>query len=106
MQMEQQVQNLERSRASIEGPFQPPAEVLLALGSALYHNGQVEEAEAEWLAAVEVNPKMGEAHNNLAVLFMRTGRLDAAEAEVRLAEKYGARVNPQFKKDLKQARGR
>jgi tetratricopeptide (TPR) repeat protein len=102
-QLEQQMQNLERDRASIDGPFQPPAEVLLALGSALFHNNQVEQAEFEWLAAIQVNSRMGEAHNNLAVLYMRTGRLQAAAEEMKLAERNGVRVNPQFKKDLKQA---
>ena len=102
-QLEQQLQHLESSRTSIDGPFQPPAEVLLALGSALFHNDQVEQAEFEWLAAIQVNPKLGEAHNNLAVLYMRTGRLAAAAEELRLAERSGMRVNPQFKKDLKQA---
>jgi tetratricopeptide (TPR) repeat protein len=102
-QLDQQMQNLERDRTSIDGPFQPPAEVLLALGSALFHSNQVEQAEFEWLAAIHVNPKMGEAHNNLAVLYMRTGRLSQAAEELRLAERNGVRVNPQFKKDLKQA---
>jgi tetratricopeptide (TPR) repeat protein len=102
-QLEQQMQNLERDRSSIDGPFQPPAEVLLALGSALFHSNQVGQAEFEWLAAIQVNPKMGEAHNNLAVLYLRTGRLSEAAEELRLAERHGVRVNPQFKKDLKQA---
>jgi tetratricopeptide (TPR) repeat protein len=106
VQLEQQLQNLERTRTSIDGPFQPPAEALLALGSALFHNDQVEQAEFEWLAALQVNPRLGEAHNNLAVLYMRTGRLDAADQELKLAEKHGTRVNPQFKKDLKQAMSR
>ena len=105
-QLDQQLHNLERSRTSIEGPFQPPAEVLLALGSALFHNDQVEQAEFEWLAAIQVNAKLGEAHNNLAVLYMRTGRLTAAAKELRLAERSGVRVNPQFKKDLKEATAR
>jgi hypothetical protein len=48
-----------------------------------------------------VNPKYGEAHNNIAVIYMQTGRLAAAEQEVKLAEKNGFRVNPQFKTDLK-----
>jgi tetratricopeptide (TPR) repeat protein len=102
-QLEQQMQSLEHTRASIDGPFQPPAEVLLALGSALYHNNQIEQAEFEWTAAIQVNPRLGEAHNNLAVLYMHTGRLQAAAEELRLAERNGARVNPQLKKDLKQA---
>jgi tetratricopeptide (TPR) repeat protein len=102
-QLEQQMQSLERNKASIDGPFQPPAEVLLALGSALFHNNQVDQAEFEWVAAIQVNPRLGEAHNNLAVLYMRTGRLEAAAEELKLAERNGVRVNPQFKKDLKQA---
>ncbi len=104
--VERQLEDAERHRSSLEGPFQPPAEALLALGSALYHNGQIEQAEFEWQAAVQVNPRLGEAHNNLAVLYMRTGRLQAAEGEMHLAEKYGVRVNPQFKKDLKSAMAR
>jgi len=105
-QLEQQLQNLERSQTSVEAPFQAPAEVLLALGSALYHNNQIEEAEREWLASIEVNPKLGEAHNNLAALYLQQGRLDVAESELKLAEKYGVRVNPELKKDLKSARSR
>src|SRR5262245_46155393 len=81
-QLEQQLQNLERNKPALDAPFQPPAEVLLALGSALYHNRQIDEAEAEWRAAIAVSPRLGEAHNNLAVLLMRTGRLDEAEQEV------------------------
>ena len=51
--------------------------------------------------AIEVNPKLGEAHNNLAVIYMQTGRLVEAEQSLKLAEKAGFRVNPQFKEDLK-----
>ena len=106
IQVEQQLHNLEHNRTSIDGPFQPPAEVLLALGSAFFHNNQIDQAELQWTAAAQVNPKLGEAHNNLAVLFMRTGRLNAAAEELRLAERNGVRVNPQFKNDLKEAMAR
>ena len=50
-----------------------------------------------------MNPKFGEAHNNLAVIYMTSGRYKDAEAEVKAAEKAGFRVNPQFKEDLKKA---
>ena len=66
LQMEQRLRDLEDQRHSIGGAFRPPAEVLLALGSAYFRNGETEAAEANWKAAVEVNPKYGEAHNNLA----------------------------------------
>ena len=104
-QTENRVRDLERQKTSIEGAFQPPAEVLLALGSAFFRNGDRELAEAEWTAALEVNPKLGEAHNNLAVVYMLTGRYPKADAEITAAEKAGFRVNPQLKEDLKKASG-
>jgi tetratricopeptide (TPR) repeat protein len=100
-QIEQQLRDLENQRISVDAPFQAPAEVLLALGSAYFRNGDREEAEIEWKAAIAVNPKLGQGHNNLAVIYMQSGRLDEAEQQIKLAEKSGFRVNPQFKEDLK-----
>jgi len=102
--LEQQLRDLQNLRTSIAGPFSAPAEVLLALGSAHFRNGDRDEAEASWKGAIEANPKLGEAHNNLAVVYMQTDRLDAADEELKQAEKAGFRVNPQFKADLKQKR--
>ena len=102
--LEQQLRDLQNLRTKITGPFNPPAEVLLALGSAHFRNGDADEAEASWKGAIEANPKLGEAHNNLAVIYMQTDRLDAADEELKQAEKAGFRVNPQFKADLKQKR--
>jgi tetratricopeptide (TPR) repeat protein len=100
---EQHLADLEGQRTSISGAFHPPAEALLSLGSAYFRNGDREAAETEWKAAIGVNPKLGEAHNNLAVVYMQTGRFAAAEAEIKAAEKSGFRVNPQLKQDLKAA---
>jgi tetratricopeptide (TPR) repeat protein len=102
-QAEARVRDLERQKTSIESAFQPPAEVLLSLGSAFFRNGQREAAEAEWMAAIGVNPKLGEAHNNLAVVYMQTGRYREAQDAVKAAEKNGFRVNPQLKDDIKKA---
>ena len=104
MALEQQLRDLQDLRTSIAGPFGAPAEVLLALGSAYFRNGDRNAAEIQWKAAIDANPRLGEAHNNLAVIYMQTDRLDAAEEELKLAEKAGFRVNPQFKEDLKQRR--
>src|SRR5436309_5830787 len=100
-QAEQHLHDLQSQRSSMGGPFRPPAEVLLALGSAHFKDGSPDTAELEWKAAIEANPKLGEAHNNLAVIYMQTDRLDQAQEELKLAEKSGFRVNPQFKADLK-----
>jgi Tfp pilus assembly protein PilF len=101
-QTEARVRDLERQKTALEAPFSPPAEVLLALGSAFFRNGDVEAATARWEATIAANPKLGEAHNNLAVVYMQAGRFADAEREMKLAEKNGFRVNPQFKDDLKQ----
>jgi Flp pilus assembly protein TadD len=101
LQLEQRLRDLETQSHSMGGTFRPPAEVLLALGSAYFRNGERDAAEANWKAAVDVNPKYGEAHNNLAVIYMQSGRLKEAEQELKLAERNGFNVNPQFKNDLK-----
>lgn len=85
--------------------FRAPSEVSLALGSAYFRAGDLPNAETSYLAAISVNPRMGEAHNNLAVIYMIGGRLDEADNEVRLAEQSGFKVNPMFKDDLKKRRG-
>lgn len=81
-----------------------PAFVSLSLGSAYFRKGDLAPAEEHFRGAIEANPKMGEAHNNLAVLLMMTDRLAEAERETSLAEKAGFRVNPDFKDQLKAAR--
>jgi tetratricopeptide (TPR) repeat protein len=101
LQLEQRLRDMEDQRHSTGVAFRPPAELLLALGSAYFRSGDTEGAEANWNAAIEVNQKYGEAHNNLAVIYMQTGRLTEAEQELKLAEKNGFNVNPQFKADLK-----
>ena len=46
---------------------------------------------------------MGEAHNNLAVVYYELGRYDEANKRVKLAEKYGYKVSSLFKEALKTA---
>jgi tetratricopeptide (TPR) repeat protein len=99
---EQHLADLEKQKTSLSGAFRPPAEVLLSLGSAHFRNGNLASAESAWKAALEVNPKFGEVHNNLAVVYMMTERFKEAENEVKEAERAGFKVNPQLKKDLKE----
>jgi tetratricopeptide (TPR) repeat protein len=99
--VEARIEELERQRTSTQVVFTAPAEVSLALGSAYFRNNQLPEAEREWKAAVDANPKLGEAHNNLAALYAMTGRKAEAESAVKAAEKAGFRVNPKLKDDIK-----
>jgi len=99
--IEAHIQDLERQRSSNQAGFMAPAEVSLSLGSAFFRNEQLGEAEREWKAAIAANPKLGEAHNNLAALYAMTGRKADAEASVKAAEKAGYRVNPRLKEDIR-----
>lgn len=100
-QLEARLDELERMRGTKVGErIEAPAEVALALGSAYFRNGALQDAEREWTAAVAANARLGEAHNNLAVLYMMTGRKTQAENALRAAERARFRVNPQLRRDI------
>jgi tetratricopeptide (TPR) repeat protein len=105
LQIQQRIAELERTRrkGGLEAPALP-AEVFVSLGSAYFRQGKMEDAEREWKTAAGNNPKLGEAHNNLAALYLMTSRLDEAEKELKLAEGAGYNVHPRLKEDIKKAR--
>lgn len=102
LKLEEQIRSLENAKRRSSSAAEVPAEFSLALGSSYFRSGELADAEREYQAAIKVNSKMGEAHNNLAVVYMMTGRPKEAELSLRLAEKAGYRVNPQLKKDIAQ----
>ena len=96
----QELEGMKRGKRFENAETAVPGEVHLALGSALYRNNQRQEAEASWQAAVAANPRLGEAHSNLAVIYMMSGRKKQAEDAVKAAERAKFRVNPQLKADI------
>jgi Flp pilus assembly protein TadD len=66
--------------------------------------GRMPDAERAYKATVEVDPKSGEAHNNLAVVYLTTGRIEDAERAVQAAEKAGFKVNQGLKDDIRAAK--
>lgn len=78
-----------------------PSYVSLSLGSAYFRLGRIADAEREYQATVQADPKTGEAHNNLAVVYLQTGRYPEAERAVKAAEKAGFKVHPGLKDDIK-----
>ena len=103
--LQDRIRDIEKNRQrNLPTSQQTPAEVSLALGSAYFRSGSLPDAEREYRAALDVNSKMGEAHNNLAVVMFLTGRLEEAKEEVKLAKKAGFKVNPRFEEDLKNAK--
>lgn len=90
------------SNISIENSV--PAFVSLALGSAYFRSGKLVEAEREYKAAIDADPRAGEAHSNLAVVYFETERYADAERAVAAAERAGYKVHPQLKQDIKDRR--
>ena len=82
-----------------------PAFVSLALGSAYFRLEQWPDAERAYKEAIAADPRTGEAHNNLAVVYLLTERYREAEAEVRAAEKAGYRVPQGLKDDIRKKKG-
>ena len=107
LRLDSQIKQLKYQRK--RGPERPegvPAWISVALGSAYFRTNAMQDAEREYREALKDEPNLGEAHNNLAVVCMLTGRYDEAEREVAAAEKAGFKVNPQFKQDLKAKSGK
>jgi tetratricopeptide (TPR) repeat protein len=87
------------------GTIPVPAGVSLAIGSAYFRLNKLADAEREYKAAIDVDPNLGEAHSNLAVVYLVTGRYKEAQASVSAAEKSGFRVNPRLKEDIEKGLG-
>jgi Flp pilus assembly protein TadD len=81
-----------------------PAFVLVALGSAYFRSERMADAEREYKAALDQDTKAGEAWNNLAVVYLMTGRYDEAQQSLKAAEKAGYKVNPNLKDDITKKR--
>jgi tetratricopeptide (TPR) repeat protein len=97
----QRIDELERTRSEPSPKFVTPATVLLALGSAYFRSGDSDLAFRSWTDAVTVNPQLGEAWNNLAVIYLREARKKDAEGAIAHAERAGYRVSAALKADIR-----
>jgi len=101
LRIESRIKDLETfKQKAVGGVIEVPAEFSLALGSAYFRTGALTDAQREYEAALRVRPRFGEAHNNLAVVYMLEGKIQDADLQLNEAEKAGFHVNPQLKADL------
>jgi Flp pilus assembly protein TadD len=106
VRLEERLRRLEEGRsAGLTGASGIPAAIPFALGTAYLRVGSLDLAEKELREAVRIKPDLGEAHNNLAAIYARTGRWDEAATHVRLAEAAGFAVPPALKADVAARRG-
>jgi tetratricopeptide (TPR) repeat protein len=94
------LRDLEQTKRLDDGNPEPPAEISLALAGAWFRQGNLVEAEKENKNALKARPDYGQAHSNLAVIYMLSGRIPESRAEVEKAEKSGFTVNPKLKEEL------
>jgi tetratricopeptide (TPR) repeat protein len=104
MRLEERIRVLEAMELRGAEQRALPAEIPLALGSAYFRQGLLPDAEREYKEAARLDKKLGAAHNNLAVIYLMTKRLDLAAESLRQAEDSGFAVSPRFKEDLAKAR--
>ena len=103
MKLETRITQLENARRRSGNNFQAPAEVSLSLGSAYFRHGRLADAEDAYKEALNVDSWFGEAHNNLAVVYLFSDRYDEAREAAEEAERHGYRVNPQLTQDIENA---
>jgi tetratricopeptide (TPR) repeat protein len=80
-----------------------PGEIYFYIGNALFQLDRPGEALEAWETCRAKSPRFPLVYNNLALVYARMGRLEAARTSLERAEKLGFPVDPQFKEDLEQA---
>jgi len=98
--LEERKRQIEDAERQLTPERAVPAFVSLSLGSAYFRAGKLAEAEQAYLATLAADPKVGEAHSNLAVVYMETGRYNEAERALKEAEKTGFKVQPALKEEI------
>jgi Flp pilus assembly protein TadD len=94
--------NREPGPATAQAAPVPPF-VALALGSAYFRLDRLPDAERQFREALAADAKFGEAHSNLALVCLLTGRAAEAQSHVRLAEEAKFKVNPELKRQIRDA---
>jgi len=102
--LKQRLQNRLTGTGTMSLSSEAPPFVSLALGSAYFRAQRFADAEQSYKKALESDSKYGQAHNNLAALYLITGRYNDAAAAVKAAEKTGFHVNPAMKDEIEKKR--
>ncbi|MCP5102359.1 MAG: tetratricopeptide repeat protein, partial [bacterium] len=93
----------EKLRTPIPTGEAVPADYYYVHGNILFKLRKFHDAVNQYLEAVRINPKHGNAYINLANLFFICFRPEKAAAYLEKAEKAGIQVNPEFKKAIQKA---
>ena len=83
--------------------LEPPGEVFFYIGNAQFHLGMLNEAVGAWEECAKKAPDFPLVHNNLAIGYLKLGRVDVAQLSLDRAEKLGVAVHPDLKRDIARA---
>jgi len=102
--LEQRIRTLEAvPMPTTDVTTDPPADIEFHLGNALFRLERYEEARSAWETCAQKNPEFPLVRNNLAVLYLKAGRIEEARRAVAEAEALGMKVNPGLKEDIEHA---
>lgn len=80
-----------------------PANYFYHHGNILIRQNKFKEAYEQYQEAIRIDPKHGNAYNNLANLYFLSKQYEKAWDCLEKAEAYGATVNPKFKEAVQKA---
>lgn len=94
------IQNAIQRGQSMNIEASVPPWVSLSLGSAYFRSNRLADAEREYKAAVDADARLGEAHSNLAVVYLETGRYAEAAQSLAAARRAGFKINPELERAI------
>ena len=89
---------LRRPMPTVQKGEEIPADYFYRHGNIFFKLKRYQEAREQYHEAVKINPKHGDAYNNLANLSYIDKQYQKALDYLNLAEKNGAKIHPEFKK--------
>jgi len=92
-----------RLNRPLPSPEQIPADYYYFHGNVLFRLKRFQEAYDQYRETIRINPKHGEAYNNLANLYYMARKYQKALDYLNMAEENGAKINPAFKKAVLRA---
>lgn len=114
MRLEQAIDSLENEVRTIDSRLteplpqveQIPADYYYIHGNIFFKLKKIQEAYGEYLQAIEIDPKHGNAYNNLANLYYMAKQYQKALECLNQAEASGVKINTEFKKAILKALGK
>ncbi len=94
---------LSRPMPTIQKEEEIPADYFYLHGNILFKLKQYKEASEQYQKTMELDPKHGNAYNNLANLYYMAREYQKALDCLNLAQENGAPINPEFKKAILEA---